>query len=265
MPLLPPAAVALLKLIQKPLTRVDPVARILQEDPDLAAGTVRVLNAWGASRGETVHSLRDLRGGPAAGRLARVGLGLALSPAYQVRGFEANAEAVWLEARLTAVIAGEIARRMGEQPAVAFACGLLLNSGKLLALRGVHGASIDSGARLSTPEVQRTLDEMGLAVRRQVLKQWRLPKVVEAAVEHQRKLDAPSLHREAVLIAHLAGLMARHGGRPSAAAVEKHPLVNDRRFHKPMLASLGGQFPQQRERALALALRPGRMRRRLAA
>lgn len=262
-PPMPEITQKLLKIIQQDHVRGELVIRTLQDDARLVSSVLRAANADAASIRDEYHSLRAAASGSGARKVARLGIALSLAPQYRVPGYDANAEAIWLKARATAIFCEEIARRLGEHTEMAFVCGLFLNAGQLLVLRAASAAVDQLGVRVTIPTIQEVVEDMGGAVNRRVIKAWRLPKPIQMAMEGQRQLKSASLYREFVLIANLGELMTSYAGAPPRELLEKNPLFTAKHFPPTMLRTLGGQLDEILERAHALGGR-GRLRRRLA-
>ncbi len=127
---------------------------------------------------------------------------------YFVPGHERQSELLWREALTTSLFAGRIARVHGWSAATACFAGLLHRVGEVLILRiiskaeRVAGASLDPGRRGRLSEsAQRDLAES-------VLRGWRLPAGISAAVLDWRQMGQLGLASRESMAVYFGHLLA---------------------------------------------------------
>jgi len=251
----------LFQAVMRPNVRGEMVLRIIQDDGALVAGVIRAANN---STDEQVHSLRAATSSSVgARRIARLGIAVSLTPLYKVMGFEESAEAIWLHARTSAVYAEELARRLGEHTEMSFCTALLRNVGQLLVLHAIRRNASTAGIATTPMAVQKVLEDLGGASGPKVAKAWKLPKPVAAATADLKKIAANDPYLPFLRVAHLAQLMARHGGAPGDAVLAANTLASGERFPTHLLKLLGGRHDEFVARAQAMS--GERLRKRYAA
>ncbi len=194
---------------------LDELGRIVQADQALAADVLRCANSAAYARGEPVASLPQAVARIGAGELSRIALASALGGRALARGPLASLRRrAWHEAIAAAVLARDLARSRGLPAEDAFACGLLHDFGRVLAVECLE--RLASGARTARPMPARfweaVVDRQHLALGALIGERWELPAVlVEAITRHHEEAPAgaraPGLLRILALVDRLVHLL----------------------------------------------------------
>jgi len=185
LPPYPAVAVKLERLVDGGDFGLDDVARLVSGDPTLAADVLRVANSACYSRGDHVASLPQAVSRVGAGELARMAVASCLGARALTRGPLARLRRqVWHDALASAVLARELARSRHLPQDEAFACGLLHDFGKVLALECLE--RIAAGTRHPRPMPSAFWDAVvehhHLRLGALLSQRWGLPRLVADAI-----------------------------------------------------------------------------------
>lgn len=231
LPPVPPVAQQVVRLSEDDNTHASALARVISNDPALAARLLRVANSafFGFSRKvETVTLAVTLLGFRAVRNMV-----LALSLKSMFRSFGILERRLWAQSVCMGIGSSAAARRTHvASPEEAFVAGLLADSGQavlLELLRGDYQGMLLTAYRedIDILELERERfgvghDEIGAALARR----WNLPESLEHTIRHHHGGAAAELDPHASGMAHVvqaAVLLARAigAGRPAPAAC--HP------------------------------------------
>lgn len=243
----------LFQAVMRPNVRGEMVARIIQDDGAAVAGVLRAANS-ASEMSEMVHSMRAATATSAgARRMARLGIAVTLNPLFKLKGFELNAERIWMQSRLASVYAEELARRLGEHTEMAFSSALMMNIGQLMALHAAKDVITGTGAGATVDDVQKAVEEHGPAVGPKLARLWKLPKPIAAATSDLNKLESNDPYRAFLRVANLGHIMARHGGKLPRTVLEHNTLVGKDHFPRHLLKFLGDRHDEFVARAEAMS------------
>lgn len=231
LPPVPPVAQQVVRLSEDDNTHASALARVISNDPALAARLLRVANSafFGFSRKvETVTLAVTLLGFRAVRNMV-----LALSLKSMFRTFGILERRLWAQSVCMGIGSSAVARRTHvASPEEAFVAGLLADSGQavlLELLRGDYQGMLLTAYRedIDILEIEREHfgvghDEIGAALARR----WNLPESLEHTIRHHHGAASAELDPRASGMAHVvqaAVLLARAigAGRPAPAVC--HP------------------------------------------
>jgi len=208
LPVVPDSIPRLLALLMDSDVNFRALEAVVGDDPMLAAHVLRVANTPGFSPRGEVNTLRMALTRVGTRNLLRIALSLKVSETFAVSGLENLAASSWRLARRSAVYAAAIARYIGEDPEVAFLCGLLHAIGQPVILSvasEVAGEWGISAPRLLTMEL---MEQWYVPVGENIACSWSLPQSVQAAIAWQRRpLGAPE-YKDETLITCVASFLA---------------------------------------------------------
>jgi len=192
---------------------LDELARLVGSDQALAADVLRCANSAVFARGGPVASVPQAVARIGAGELSRIAFASALSGRALARGpLSLLRRRVWHDAVAAAVLARELARPRRLAIDEAFACGLLHDFGKVLALECLE--RIARGTRHPRPMPSRfweaVVDNHHLQLGALLAARWALPQVlVEAITLHHDQALGAAQHPEVVRTVALCDRLVR--------------------------------------------------------
>lgn len=225
-PVLPEVATQLVELTRKPNTSVADVARVLTQDPALAAQLIRRANSAAYATTARVNTVRD-----AAVRVGLLGVrNLAIEIALSMRvfraaGYQATADALRRRSVAVAALAAVVCRSAGLPTAEAFLCGLLSDVGLAVGLM-VLGERTRGPTRPDLSLVWPSLIEIHEQLSARMAARWNLaPETAFVlANHHDLRVDGEAHPMIAALIV-AEGLAERLGARfpnpPEATSVPR--------------------------------------------
>jgi HD-like signal output (HDOD) protein len=208
----------LIELLQRPDTDVDELAALIQLDPVLASGTVRMANSVffsGGSPVETVSQAVMRLGGRELYRLAALSMASRWM-SVEADGYRWEAGDFCRASLVKAVAAEALAQRTGRaEPALAYTCGLVHEIGKLAvaftctpsfaAIRARREASGSTWLEAETEE----LGFNHASVSARLLSEWRFPAACIAVAACNPPNDTlPAEHRALAAHVHAAHHLA---------------------------------------------------------
>jgi len=131
--------------------------------------------------------LRDTRGKRRAGTL-QPSLDALRTSVFAVDARERESRLLWRDALATAWTGAAIARLAGGSPGTAGLAGLLHRAGEALALRAVAVVEAADGSRLDAASLQAACASLEPDLTAALLKAWRLPPGVVAALQGWRRV-----------------------------------------------------------------------------
>jgi diguanylate cyclase (GGDEF)-like protein len=235
-------AIRVLELCRREDSESQEIADVIMSDPALSGRLLKYANSPAVGVGREVTSVRDavLIMGLRAVKLTALGFSLALPeskptcPGFDFKRF-------WIESFLTAVIARHLAaEHFNVDREEAFSAGLLARMGSLALAHGLperYNRALQTAARegrslLEVEREQLKLDHVEFGAR--LLSDWRLPKILLAAVAYQREPDqapegAESMARTIHVARRLAPLFVSAGlphVDPREIATARHIVEN---------------------------------------
>ena len=216
LPTSPGVLVRLVTLFQKPDRDIDDVAKLIRQDPSLAAGVLRHANSASFGAEEPIGDVHDA--------IAWVGFGqvyqavmtkLAAQSLQLAKGTNGiDADQLWQHSAIAAVCATAIAKQVHENESMAFTAGLLHDIGKVV-LSLADGATYKkllatagSGGSL-LQEAETSFFGFGHAeVGACLLQRWGLPEeVCKPVLYHHRACPDQSFERICAVVS-LGNIMA---------------------------------------------------------
>lgn len=192
---------------------LDDLARLVASDQALAADVLRCANTAAFARSGPVSSVPQAVARIGAGELSRIAFASALSGRALARGPLATLRRrVWHDAVAAAVLARELARARGQRVDEAFACGLLHDFGRVLALECLE--RIARGTRHPRPMPSRfweaVVDSHHVRLGAVLAAKWELPPLLVEAItlHHDQGLEG-ARHPEMVRIVALCDRLVR--------------------------------------------------------
>ncbi len=210
---------------------LDELARLVGSDQALAADALRCANSAVFARGGPVASVPQAVDRIGAGELSRIAFASALSGHALARGpLALLRRSVWHDAVATAVLAREVARPRRLPVDDAFACGLLHDFGKVLALECLE--RLARGARHPRPMPSRfweaVVDNHHVALGAVLARKWGLPPILQESITLHHGDDlAGAQHPEMVRTVALCDRLVRllddrsHVGTDDVAAIQQ--------------------------------------------
>jgi HD-like signal output (HDOD) protein len=210
---------------------LDELARLVGSDQALAADVLRCANSAVFARGGAVASVPQAVARIGAGELSRIAFASALSGRALSRGpLALLRRRVWHDAVAAGVLAREVARPRRLPVDEAFACGLLHDFGKVLALECLE--RIARGTRHPRPMPSRfweaVVDNHHVRLGTMLASRWELPPVLveSMTLHHQQDLSVarhPEMVRTMALCDRLVRLLddKSHVGQEDVAAIQQ--------------------------------------------
>jgi len=265
----PDSVVSLMEIIEDPVVEAKKLVPIVEHDPGLAAGLLKLTNS-------TLYSFKRRIGSPQealilVGNLtfARLCFTLSLEPILHrdLPGYNLDLDTLWQHSLTTAYGSAFLVKAMGlgEMRDRAFTAGLLHDIGKLVLDGGLAGEGPqddeETGSlRVTTDdEIRRTgysHAEAGAAL----LESWDLPEAtVEAVRFHHTPLKATRNRRLALAVnvadqvAHFAPRL-RPGSRAVDLWIKNNFTTGD--FSHDVIGRLAGVIGSKKQNVMSLALGP---------
>jgi putative nucleotidyltransferase with HDIG domain len=210
---------------------LDELARLVASDQALVADVLRCANAAAFARGGPVASVPQAVARIGAGELSRIAFASALSGRALARGpLALLRRRVWHDAVASGVLARELARPRALPVDDAFACGLLHDFGKVLALECLE--RIARGTRHPRPMPSRfweaVVDNHHVRLGAVLAAKWALPEVlVESITLHHAEALAAARHPKMVRTVALCDRLVRllderaHVGQGDVDAIQQ--------------------------------------------
>lgn len=210
---------------------LDELARLVASDQALAADVLRCANSAAFVRGGPVASVPQAVARIGAGELSRIAFASALSGRALARGpLSLLRRRVWHDAVASGVLARELARPRSLPRDDAFACGLLHDFGRVLALECLE--RIARGTRHPRPMPSRfweaVVDNHHVRLGGVLAAKWALPAVLLESItlHHAEDLSTaehPAMVRTVALCDRLVRLLddKAHVGQGDVAAVQQ--------------------------------------------
>jgi putative nucleotidyltransferase with HDIG domain len=209
---------------------LDDLSRLVASDQSLAADVLRCANTAAFARGGPVASLPQAVARIGAGELSRIALASALGAHVQARGpLALLRRRGWHDALAAGVLARELARPRQLPVEEAFACGLLHDFGRVLAVECLE--RIARGTRQGRPMPshfwEAVVENHHLRLGALLARRWELPPVLVESItlHHEERLDQ-ARHPEMVAAVALCDRLVRlldqrsHVGQDDVAAVQ---------------------------------------------
>jgi HD-like signal output (HDOD) protein len=209
---------------------LDELARLVASDQALAADVLRCANTAAFARGGPVASVPQAVSRIGAGELSRIAFASALSGRALARGpLSLLRRRVWHDAVAAGVLARELARPRSLPRDDAFACGLLHDFGRVLALECLE--RIARGTRHPRPMPSRfweaVVDNHHVRLGGVLAAKWALPTVLlEAITLHHEEAPAAAEFPEMVRTVSLCDRLVRllddkaHVGHGDVGAIQ---------------------------------------------
>jgi len=178
----PSLSLQILNLVASPRTGAADLARLVQNDPALAASVLHVANSAYYRGVAEVESVRDAVARIGLEEAARVAGALAAKSLFSPRmrqefaAFSGMWSDLFLRAVTVATVSASLAMR--EPPARsdrAYLGGMLLDVGKSVALRSISALALDGAVQPSPDRVRRVLEQVHLEIGGEVHQEWSLP------------------------------------------------------------------------------------------
>jgi len=210
---------------------LDELARMVASDQALAADCLRCANSATFLRGEPVSTVPGAVARIGAGELSRIAFASALgSRALGAGPLAVLRRRVWHDGVAAAVLARELARARGLEADEAFACGLLHDFGRVLALECLE--RIARGTRHPRPMPSRfweaVVDNHHLRLGAMLATRWELPPVLAESItlHHDQDLSRaahPEMVRTVALCDRLVRLLDDRSsvGTEDVAAIQR--------------------------------------------
>jgi putative nucleotidyltransferase with HDIG domain len=188
----PAVAMKVEQLVRRQDFGLAELTKLVASDQALAADALRLANSAYFSRGTPVTSLNAAIGRIGAKEVSRLALASGLGVHANKPGpLSSLKRRVWLEALASAALAQELARKRGLAAEEAFACGLLHDFGKMIAIACIE--EVVEGERAAPQPIESWMEvvdryhvELGLAL----AAQWDLPQLVSDVISLHHAEDA---------------------------------------------------------------------------
>lgn len=180
----PAVAMKVEQLVRRQDFGLAELTKLVASDQALAADALRLANSAFYSRGTAVTSLNAAIGRIGAKEVARLALASGLGVHASKPGpLSSIKRRVWLEALASAALTQELAKKRGLAADEAFACGLLHDFGKMIAIACVEDLLDERREAPRAAEswlevLERYHVELGLAL----AAQWELPQLVSDVI-----------------------------------------------------------------------------------
>jgi HD-like signal output (HDOD) protein len=246
LPMLPGAAVEVLRLAGSADVDAARLSEVLHRDQALAGHVLRIANSPAYGGQVRVSSLQQAIG--RLGLLALRDVVVAVSVrtrAFVVPGYEKRALALWHHAVSTACWAKEIARRLRRSVESAFLCGLLHDVGNPVLLLAIHDIGRDTSTCYAPEIVEAALLHYHSLVGGVIATQWGLSERVVEAIYYHHGAAVAEDPTGLVKITRLADLLA------DALAANRGALGLDAVREDPVCAGLN-LYPEDMDDLLAL-------------
>lgn len=228
LPLLPRVATEIMAIVRDPEADAAALARLIHQDPALAAHVLRIANSPAFLPRTPIVSLQQAITRLGFGTLGEIALAASLQGGvFRVPGFEAELAGIWKHALATASFAREVARQRRCNVESAFLCGLLHTIGKPAVLQTGIDLAAERRERPERAALVALAEELHPEVGRAVGERWGLPSVVVRAIATYRDYDSSP---EAPLEPMIVSIAGRFAERLFAAPEELEELRSDPAF-----------------------------------
>ena len=184
LPPLPHVASQVLALTADPDADAERLTSLIQQDPILTARVFQTANsaAFGSTR--RIDSLQQAIAWLGLNHVAGTAFTLAMqSGIFNVGGYDQQVKGLWTYSIGTGFYAKTIADRLnGQNPSMAFLCGLLHAIGKPVIIHTVNQYRGDSSTPLPWPSMIKIMKESYIEVGRQLAEAWNFPEPVREAI-----------------------------------------------------------------------------------
>lgn len=265
-PVLPEVAMKLVALTRQPTSGVADAARVLAQDPALAAQLVRRANSAVFVAAGRVKTVRDAAVRVGIDGVRNLALEIALSMrVFRAAGYQDTADALRRRAIAVATLAGVVARAVGLPPGEAFLCGLLSDLGLVVGLM-LLGERTQGGSRPDLATVWPALLERHEQFSAHLAARWNLDPETATVIGHHHGLMVDGEPHPMVAVLIVAEWMAdRFGaGLPHPPGASVPPRASDDALARSALglegealeALLGEGQRALRELAISASLAP---------
>jgi putative nucleotidyltransferase with HDIG domain len=211
----------LLMLLDRPESDSEKLAEVIRVDTALTADVLRISNSAYFAGAQRIETIRDAILRIGLREIYRVVMKVVASPVFQASQRTPVARLdLWKHSFAAAVAAHVLARKIGQDPEVAFTAALLHDIGKVV-LAQAHGVKYIALVEESTLENHgvRKLEEHAFhtnhaTIGGRLLQQWNFPENIAASVSsHHEPLRAARPHVALTAITYLANILAYRIGR----------------------------------------------------
>jgi putative nucleotidyltransferase with HDIG domain len=190
LPLLPRVATEIMAIVRDPDADAATLAKLIHQDPALAAHVLRIANSPAFLPRSPIVSLQQAITRLGFGTLGEIALAASLQGGvFRVPGFEKELASIWRHALASASFAREVARQRRCNVESSFLCGLLHTIGKPAILQAGIDIAADHRSRAEPAPLIALADELHCEVGRAVAERWGLPAVVVRAISTYRSYD----------------------------------------------------------------------------
>lgn len=252
LPVLPATAAKIKQEAINPTSNAKRMGRIIASDAALAARLLKMANSAIYAGLSEIRELDHAIGRLGAAMVVALAIGAVGKETFQSddEEFQQLLDHQWRRSLYASSVCRLLASPLSLVPDEVFLAGLMHGAGAPILLEVIQG-EIAAG-RLERPEiplVEAVIREYSPAAAARLLRKWRLPEMIVAAVEHQRDPEAaPEPHR-------LCARLLSFASEFSKDAADGHPT--DIYVQHPLLAETGLEQTAL-ERLLARAAREGR-------
>jgi putative nucleotidyltransferase with HDIG domain len=192
---------------------LDELARLVSSDQALAADVLRCANTALFSRGEAVASVPQAVARIGAGELSRIAFASALGTRALAHGpLALLRRRIWHDALASGVLARELARSRGLPIDEAFACALLHDFGRILAVECLERIARGTRQPRRMPSAfwEAVVDNHHLGLGAVLARRWALPEVlVEVMTRHHEAQPEGAAHPEMLAAVALCDRLVR--------------------------------------------------------
>jgi HD-like signal output (HDOD) protein len=150
-----------------------------------------------------------------------------------VPGQHQAARRLWRHALASAIWSKRLAKKLGQNPAEIYMCGLLHNIGKPVTLVAAHDLARRAKSKLSAEEYARLIETFHRPIGSRVVGTWNLPPCVSSVVSHWETYQGSPAARLECHIVNVAHRLADY------TLEDTNPLARDLLIVDPAFAELG--------------------------
>lgn len=227
LPLLSTSAMRVLELSQGGDSEVDELAEAVRTDPALTAHVLSVANSAAYCPAEPILSVGQAISRLGMGKLKSIAVAVVCrQELFRAEGNRAELEELWRHCSLVAAWSGEIARQGRRNVETAFLAGLLHDVGQPIVLSALDAIE-ELGSAGPGRELRATLlDEYHASVGERLMRSWRFPEDLVAAVTWHHEPALAGHAEELAHTVHLADLL----GHWSMESIPAQRLVREERL-----------------------------------